>query len=182
MNFDIPIESAKDWIPIIAAMMLTFIAAGFDLKYMKIPNKLNLVGMVAGIAMNVFLYGLHGLVCGGLGILVGFAFILLYAFGVLGAGDVKLFMAVGACVGPKNCILVIAGAFVFGALVGIIVLLLRKNGKHRLMHLYRYFWLFAVTKKLTKYEVIDAENDAYFSFGACIAAGTVIFAALAYFM
>ena len=44
-----------------AAMILTVIAAGFDLKYMKIPNKLNLVGILAGIAINACLYGLHSL-------------------------------------------------------------------------------------------------------------------------
>jgi prepilin peptidase CpaA len=102
MIFNISIESACEWIPIAAAVVLTCIAAGFDLKYMKIPNKLNLVGIIVGIAINVGLYGLHGLAGSGLGILAGFAFILMYAFGVLGAGDVKLFMAVGAMEG-QNC-------------------------------------------------------------------------------
>src|SRR5215207_8309257 len=71
-----------------------------DTRYRRIPNKLVLAALISGLAANTFFGGSWGLLLS----LGGFAFafalmLLLHIFGALGAGDVKLFGAVGSIVG-----------------------------------------------------------------------------------
>jgi prepilin peptidase CpaA len=72
----------------------------YDLRYRRIPNVVVLVALVAGLAINSSLGGMDGALASVYGF--GLAFIpmlLLHIFGAMGAGDVKLFGAVGAVLG-----------------------------------------------------------------------------------
>lgn len=82
-----------------------------DVRYRRIPNLLVLTALIAGLAINSFSGGWHGLGSSFLGF--GLAFVpmlLLHIFGAMGAGDVKLFGAVGTILGvslmPMTLILV----------------------------------------------------------------------------
>jgi prepilin peptidase CpaA len=97
---------------------------------------------------------------------------------MLGAGDVKLYAALGALLGWRLLLSVLTASILVGGVGALFALLLRKNAKSRFAALYRYLWLLALTRKLTAYEVIDPEKDAYFSFGFCITLGTLIVLAL----
>ena len=68
-----------------------------DVRYRRIPNKLVLTTLVAGVAINTAFAGSHGLLVslGGFALAFGSMF-LLHLFGTMGAGDVKLFAAIGA--------------------------------------------------------------------------------------
>jgi prepilin peptidase CpaA len=84
-------------------LILVPLAAGViyhDVRYRRIPNLVVLLALVAGLAINVAFGGLNGFTNSLLGF--GLAFIpmlLLHIFGAMGAGDVKLFGAVGAILG-----------------------------------------------------------------------------------
>lgn len=72
----------------------------YDIRYRRIPNELVLVMLIGGLAINISIGGLLG----GLSSLqgLGLAFVpmfLMHLFGAMGAGDVKLFSAVGAVLG-----------------------------------------------------------------------------------
>lgn len=99
-----------------ALLLLTVVlAAGFDLRYRRIPNWLNLSAVTFGIGTNVLLFHLHGLLLSLLGL--GCALLIyvpLYLIRGMGAGDVKLMAAVGSIVGPWNWV----GIFVATALLG----------------------------------------------------------------
>ena len=83
-------------------MALTLWIAWGDVKTRRIPNYLTLGTAVAGLAFNCMAQGLPGLVYGILGMLLGFAFLILpYLWGGMGAGDVKALAALGAWLGPK---------------------------------------------------------------------------------
>ena len=71
-----------------------------DIRYRRIPNKLVLVILIVGITFNTVFHGANGLFLslGGFGLAFG-VFFLLHVFGTLGAGDVKLFGAIGAISG-----------------------------------------------------------------------------------
>jgi prepilin peptidase CpaA len=72
----------------------------YDVRYRRIPNVLVLAALVSGLVLNASLAGMQGTISsiGGFGL----AFIpmfLMHIFGAMGAGDVKLFGAVGAVLG-----------------------------------------------------------------------------------
>ena len=87
----------------------------YDVRYRRIPNSFVLATLIAGLTLNLVMDG----VSGGLSSLGGclFAFILmfmLHVFGAMGAGDVKLFAAIGSVIGaqlvlPTFVVVVITG-------------------------------------------------------------------------
>jgi prepilin peptidase CpaA len=71
-----------------------------DVRYRRIPNMLVLTALIAGLAINLLFGGWHGLGSSFLGFGLGFIpMLLLHIFGAMGAGDVKLFGAVGTILG-----------------------------------------------------------------------------------
>ncbi len=110
-------------------LVVVVVAAIYDLRFRRIPNWLNLTGVVLGIAINTILFAGHGLTAAVLGIGCSMAvYVPLYLIRGMGAGDVKLMAAVGAIAGPWNWF----GIFVATALLGGVVSLLFVALKRRL--------------------------------------------------
>jgi prepilin peptidase CpaA len=90
---------------LLVAKLATFVAvllmaATLDVRYRRIPNGVTVGGMAAGLALGALVEGgWPGMALAGAcaGLLVSFP---LFAFGIVGAGDAKLFAAVGAFLGP----------------------------------------------------------------------------------
>ena len=79
---------------------LTGIITYFDVRYRRIPNLFVLATLVSGLLLNFVAGGLDGLRASAGGCLLGFGLMfMLHVFGAMGAGDVKLFAAVGSVVG-----------------------------------------------------------------------------------
>lgn len=118
-------------------LLLLLLSAYADLKTDRIPNGFILLGI---------LIGLCGSLCTGrtfLGIIgsVSLAFLLLYPLykiGALGAGDVKLFMMIGSFCAAEEFLIILAGAFVIGAVFSLVKLLAEHNGRERLYYLFSY--------------------------------------------
>jgi prepilin peptidase CpaA len=87
---------------LIIPLALTLWIAWGDLRTRRIPNYLTMGTAVAGLVYNTINQGLPGLADGILGMLLGFAFLILpYLWGGMGAGDVKALAALGAWLGPR---------------------------------------------------------------------------------
>lgn len=89
---------------VIAALLvpLAFIITYYDVRYRRIPNAFVLAALASGLIVNTIFGGWRGTLAslGGCAI----AFILMFAlhvFGAMGAGDVKLFAAVGSLTGAN---------------------------------------------------------------------------------
>src|SRR4051794_10448954 len=99
----------------IVLITLVLAAAWADVKTRHIPNWIPVSGAVCGMIFQVWHGGLAGVLAGIAGAALGMAiFLPLYILGGMGAGDVKLFTAVGTLVGPQALVLV----FVLTGLVG----------------------------------------------------------------
>ena len=97
---------------------LAVIIAYHDIRYRRIPNPFVLATLAAGVAMNAILEGMQGVYTSLAGCGLAFTLMfLLHLFGAMGAGDVKLFAAIGAVVAiPLPFIGPIMGAIVGGGI------------------------------------------------------------------
>lgn len=102
-------------------ILITGIAALYDIRTWKIPNWLILVGLETGIFITVWQDGvrigcIHTLA--GIGIPIAILYVMFLA-GWLGAGDIKLFSAVGAFCGFMICKIVLY-AFIAGGCLSLL--------------------------------------------------------------
>lgn len=97
-----------------ALAVLLLPATAFDLVRRRIPNRLTVTGLLLGLLWHVVDGRGMGLAfsLGGIGV-AGLA-LLLWLAGGLGAGDVKLFAAIGAWMGPLFLLWTMTGT-IFGA-------------------------------------------------------------------
>ena len=99
--------------PLVLKMALIAVvasAAFYDVRTRKIPNWLNLSGLILGLGLNTLLLHAHGIVVASLGLgLALLIYVPLYLVRGMGAGDVKLMAAVGSIAGPQNWLVICSG-------------------------------------------------------------------------
>lgn len=94
-----------------------------DIKTRRIPNYLTLGTLLAGLGFQVGSQGWSGLASGLLGMVLGFALlIVLYLMGGMGAGDVKALAALGAWLGPAKTFELFLYMAIIGGLLSLAVL------------------------------------------------------------
>jgi prepilin peptidase CpaA len=159
-------------------------AAVYDVRYRRIPNWLSMSGILAGLALNTFLYeGWPGLRLSLQGLVLGFGvYFLLYALRAMGAGDVKLMAAVGAIVGWRDWF----GMFLITAIIGgaMALILVTSKGRVKKTLWNMSFILGELTSGRPAYmakEELDVRSPKAIGLphGAVIAVGSIFFLALA---
>lgn len=168
--------------PILQIVLATIViaAAASDLTTRRIPNWVTLPGAALGLALQSYYGGFHGTLFSLAGTALGLGiFLLLYLAGGMGAGDVKLFGAVGALVGPQALLLVFVLTGLLGGIAAIGLAAVR--GRLRpvlgrtaqlLSNLARLHW-----KQVRQASSLDAPGALRLPYGAVIAAGTLVFLA-----
>jgi prepilin peptidase CpaA len=112
---------ATDALVLTTVAVATGAAAVIDLRTRRVPNALSASLAVVGFGIAAAGLGRVGLGAALLGCALGLAFMLPgHVFGATGAGDVKLFAAAGALLGPAATV----RAFLYTAIIGGIVALL----------------------------------------------------------
>lgn len=107
-------------ITIIAAGALVSTAAVFDIRTRRIPNWLNGLFLVSGVAFHLMMNGIVGLGWSVLGCGTGLAVLLIpYCLRAMGAGDVKLMMALGAWIGATAAMYAFVYTAIWGGLLGL---------------------------------------------------------------
>ncbi|EDM65525.1 membrane protein, putative [Moritella sp. PE36] len=105
----------------VSFIMLT-VALYFDLRYQRIPNLLCLLTLLLGITINSYFYGWDGLLDAVSGAALAIIILIpVYYFKMLGAGDVKLMIGIGALAGPLVLTWSIAYGVIFGAFTSILI-------------------------------------------------------------
>ncbi|MBI4124728.1 MAG: prepilin peptidase [Deltaproteobacteria bacterium] len=139
-----------------------------DLRHRIIPNAISLPGILVGTAVHYLDappgWELRTLLDSVIGILAGGGFLFLVAFAYekirkkegLGGGDVKLAAMLGAFFGWQPVLMILLVASVFGSLVGLLVVFIKKNWQYALpfgpfLSISAYFQLFLGDKLLRWY-------------------------------
>jgi prepilin peptidase CpaA len=128
----------QDRVVEVLVVLLMVVAAVYDIRFRRIPNRLVFPALLAGFVVNAGFGGWAGGWSGfwaglghaGLGFAVAVAvYMPLYALHGMGGGDVKLAAALGAFVGWRLWV----GILIFTGLIGgvLAVLLLIKSGRFR---------------------------------------------------
>lgn len=165
-------EALKTVIVYGMAFVISAICAWTDWKNHKILNKVTVNTAIAGVLINGLLWGLQGIGNSLIGFAVGCVCILFYLTGGLKAGDIKLYMALGALLGYKKLLAIVAYSIIFGGIAGVIVMLVNRNGRERFRKLWVYMKNIFWTRSFQKYE--PEGKGAYFSFGVCIFAAVCV--------
>jgi prepilin peptidase CpaA len=108
------------------ALLLTAVAAGWDLSVRRIPNAITITAMLLGLSGHLAVGGGSGLVWSAAGMAVGLGILLLpFLFGGMGAGDLKLMGALGALLGPGPVFEIALVSAMAGGLIALLVAMRR---------------------------------------------------------
>jgi len=161
--------------PYALALVAVAVAVAFDMLSHRIPNKLTVPVALLGLVLQAWFGGLAGLADGFLGLLAAFfAFLPFYLTRWIAAGDVKLLMAVGACLGWRLGVLAGLATLLVGALFALLFLLMKGD----LLSYLRRYGVMAKCLLLTgRFAYIPPEPgetaSVRFPYALAIALGTV---------
>lgn len=142
-----------------------------DLRTRRIPNRLVLALAVGGLLFAPFLLE-GGLFRGVTGLLVGFAlWIPLYALRAIGAGDVKLFAAAAAWLGPRGAL---EAAFLAAVAGGALAVLMAMHAG-LLRHSLQLLMIRVATRTLRPAERVSAAHGrTQLPYGIALATGALL--------
>lgn len=166
-----------DIIRLSACLFFLSLACITDIKYRKIRNWNVLALAILGIVLNFSEMGIKSVPYTLIG---GFSCIALtiplYSLRMLGAGDIKLFGALGMVFGVLAGIKILLYSFLAGGLIAFIYMVINKNFKRRFEKLYSYIKVVFISGKLDGYQDFnDTEKGANFAFSLAILAGWGIY-------
>jgi prepilin peptidase CpaA len=156
--------------------LLVVLALICDIRTYKIKNQIVFPFVILGIITNAVSGGLNGIGFSLVGLFTPIlVLILLFMLRMLGAGDVKLFAAIGAIMGAEFALYTIAYSFLAGGVIALFVLIFNKNGSKRLLYLLNYIRNCVLTFSLLPYGDFNKNNKGtHFRFAYAIACGTLV--------
>src|SRR4051812_47502192 len=114
----------------IIAIALGSSAVWDDLRHRTISNWISLTGVLSGLAYHSSHRGWHGLATALEGAALGLGvFLVVYALGGMGGGDVKLMAAFGSLLGPSGILTAVVLICGIGGLMAAASLLIRRQQK-----------------------------------------------------
>jgi prepilin peptidase CpaA len=128
--------------------LLTAVAFLTDIRHHIIPNWLTVCGVFAGLSYHSLLTGIDGFQFSICGLLFGLVLLfILYVFGALGAGDVKLFAAFGAIAGMEFVMISLIYSLLYSGLIGISILIVQKKLLQRMFWVINSLFSFLILKE-----------------------------------
>ena len=123
----------------IALFTLVIIAVVEDVRFMRIRNRLILIGLVLGLAFRILEEGSQGVISYAIGVIFPVILLfLLFLARILGAGDIKLFSMIGGFVPLEQLIVCVGCSFLAGGILAFILLFVRGYALQRSTEGIRY--------------------------------------------
>ena len=167
------IVSAALFIPL--AVIITY----YDVRYRRIPNVFVLATLICGLTANTVIGGWGGLWSSLAGCGVAFALmLLLHILGAMGAGDVKLFGAIGSVVGISMVLTTFAVVVLTGGVLAVIAMMRAGAVRMTMMRVLHIFVGMLPGWEMPRYEV-PPDRRHTIPYGVAITLGSLI--SLAFF-
>jgi prepilin peptidase CpaA len=164
---------ATEWYPLLLATLV--VAAVYDYRTRRIPNWLSFSGWLIAPTIYLYLGGFEGLQAS----FFGFALVLaltfpLFAFGWMGAGDVKLMASVGAYVGFGMALPVLVGILITGGVFAVIMLAYKHSLLSSITRIKASFGLSLAVKKPVYIGPEEAASKVILPYAIPILVGTIL--------
>jgi len=159
-------------------VLLAAVAGWTDLRTRRIPNWLTVSGLIAGVAVHVFLERWMGLKTSLLGALVGLGLLLTFVLlRSLGAGDWKLAGALGAFTGPGLLIDLLIGSIFVAGLMAAVLVIYKKRVRQTVRNI-GHILVSLVTFRLPEARVsLDNPDALKVPYGVALAATVILYTA-----
>lgn len=154
---------------------LTFLIAYYDTRYRRIPNAFVLGTLLSGLLLNTICGGWTGLRTSLTGCLFAFGLML----GVrlvtgLGAGDVKLFGAIGALVGTQRVLPAFLLVVLAGGVLAVIAILRAGRVRQTMAGVYQIFTGLLSSGRFPSKEMFVDGGTVTIPYGIAITCGSVL--------
>jgi leader peptidase (prepilin peptidase)/N-methyltransferase len=148
-------------VPRLLFASILIVLFAIDLEHHLLPNVITLPGIVVGLAFSAMLPpglldALIGVLAGG-GILwlIGEAYYRYSGQEGMGGGDVKMLAMIGAFLGWKLAILTLVLSSFLGAIIGVLVIAVRRGGMKYALPYGTFLSLAALTASLVGSQIVD---------------------------
>jgi len=153
---------------------LAAIITYYDVRYRRIPNLFVLATLVSGLSLNFIFGGWAGLGASALGCLIAFGLmLLLHVLGAMGAGDVKLFAAIGSVLGASLVLPTFLVIALTGGLLAFVSMLRAGAVRTTLINVLRIFVGLLPGWQMPRFAV-PADRRHTIPYGVAITFGTLI--------
>ncbi|HEX5412681.1 MAG TPA: prepilin peptidase [Terriglobia bacterium] len=159
------------------ALLVALWAGWLDLRFRRIPNWLTVSGFVLGLATNGILFGWTGVAGGleGAGIAIAVLIVPVVLRGI-GAGDLKLMIALGACLGPWKFLNVLLASIFIAGFMAVVEIVRKRRIRQTLTNLLiliRAFVTFGLGAR-ESIVTLDDPGTLRLPFGVAIALAVVL--------
>lgn len=153
---------------------LAIIIAYMDIRYRRIPNKLVLLTLFVGLAVNTVFGGIHGLGLSLAGSLLAFLLMFsLHVFGTMGAGDVKLFAAIGAVFGSPLVLPTLLIVALTGGVLALCKMIYSRRVVTTMSGVFFFFYGLLPGQRVPRLEV-PVDRSYTLPYGLAICGGSII--------
>jgi prepilin peptidase CpaA len=152
------------------AVLITY----YDARYRRIPNAFVLATLAAGLSVNAIFGGLSGAASSAGGCLLAFGLMfMLHVFGAMGAGDVKLFAAIGSVIGAKLVVPTFLVVLLVGGLLAVVTMVRGRVVRETLWRVVQIFAGLLPGWEMPRFSV-PAERRMTIPYGVAITFGSLI--------
>ena len=161
----------SEWVVIVTLVAGAAAAAAIDLRTRRVPNALTALLALAGLGYAVFGIGHLSVAAALVGCGIGFVLMLPgHVLGATGAGDVKLFAAMGSLLGPAA----IVGAFLYTALAGGVLAAIVAVRRRRLQRTIGGAARLVATRGAAAAQIEGQDENNRFCYAPAIAVGAIV--------
>ncbi len=153
---------------------LAVIITYYDGRFRRIPNAFVLATLVSGLLVNTITGGWRGLLASLGGCALAFVLMLvLHVFGAMGAGDVKLFAAIGSVIGSSLVLPTFVVVVLTGGLLGIYTMVRAGTARTTLLRVAQIFMGLLPGWEMPRFAV-PTERRHTIPYGVAITFGSLI--------